>query len=106
MACRGTALLFLLYKHRSISEVLKLWGAPTGRGRCWSSVAGGSCLYEGHICFERNMGARQNIYFGRHFCLAEIQVSPAIVRLTYRCFATELLPKPTVVQYYVADFSF
>jgi hypothetical protein len=26
-----------------------------------------SCLYEGHIYFEQNMGARQNIYFGMHF---------------------------------------
>jgi hypothetical protein len=26
-----------------------------------------SCLYERHIYFQRNMVARQNVYFGRHF---------------------------------------
>jgi hypothetical protein len=28
---------------------------------------GASCLYEEHVYFERNMGSRYNIYFGRHF---------------------------------------
>jgi hypothetical protein len=30
---------------------------PRGEGRCWFSGEGASCLYEGHIYFERNMGA-------------------------------------------------
>jgi hypothetical protein len=34
-----------------------------------------------------------------------IQVSPATARFTLRCFAIALLPKPTAVQYCVADFS-
>jgi hypothetical protein len=34
------------------------------------------------------------------------QVSPTIVHFTQRCFTIAVLPKPTVVQYYVADFSF
>jgi hypothetical protein len=29
-------------------------------------LGGASCIYEGYIYFERNMGAIQNIYFGRH----------------------------------------
>jgi len=28
-----------------------------------------SCLYQGYIYFEQNMGARYNVYFGRHFVL-------------------------------------
>jgi hypothetical protein len=47
-------------RNLAIAEVLKTVG------RRWSS-RGASLLYEGHIYFERNMGARQNIYFGRHF---------------------------------------
>jgi hypothetical protein len=35
--------------------LLVLWGG------------GASCFYEGHIYFERNIGARFNIHFGRHF---------------------------------------
>jgi hypothetical protein len=35
--------------------------SPPGGGAV-SSLWGGSCLYEGHIYFERNMGARQDIY--------------------------------------------
>jgi hypothetical protein len=35
---------------------------------CGAQPPGGaSCLYEGHIYFERNMGARQKVYFDRHF---------------------------------------
>jgi hypothetical protein len=35
--------------HALRPEVLKLWGASPG---------GANCLYEGHIYFELNMGAR------------------------------------------------
>jgi hypothetical protein len=51
-------------------EVPKLrgapWGAPPG-GRRWSSGGRASCSYAEHIYFERNMGAKWNIYFGKHF---------------------------------------
>jgi hypothetical protein len=40
------------------------------RGRSWSLVKGREFFYERRIYYETNMGARQNIYFGRHFaCL-------------------------------------
>jgi hypothetical protein len=38
-----------------------------GGGGAVGPLGGASCLYEGHICFERNMETRQNMYFGRHF---------------------------------------
>jgi hypothetical protein len=41
----------------SIPEVPKLWSAPLG---------GASCLFEGYIYFERNLGSGLNMY-GRHF---------------------------------------
>jgi hypothetical protein len=59
-----------LLSHRSvflsITQVIKLWGPPL---RVTLLVLWGrpSCLYEGHIYFERNMGATWNIYFGKHF---------------------------------------
>jgi hypothetical protein len=41
-----------VWKEDTVPEVSKLWGvAPPGGG-------GASCLYEEHIYFERNMGAR------------------------------------------------
>jgi hypothetical protein len=39
------------------AQVLKLWGAPPG-GAVGPWEGGASCLYEGHIYFERNMDAR------------------------------------------------
>jgi hypothetical protein len=36
-------------------------------GGAVGSLGGTSCLYEGNIYFERNMGTRQNICFGWHF---------------------------------------
>jgi hypothetical protein len=42
------------------TEVPQLWGALIGGG-------GGASLYGRHTYFERNMDARLNIYFGRHF---------------------------------------
>jgi hypothetical protein len=50
------------------AEVLKLWGAPPTRGGGAPLVLGvGSWLYEGHVYFEWNMDARENICFDRHF---------------------------------------
>jgi hypothetical protein len=37
-------------------------GTPPGGGRCWSSGEGASYLYERHIYFERNTGARKIKY--------------------------------------------
>jgi hypothetical protein len=48
-------------------QVLKLFGAPH-LGPCWSSWGEGALvLFMRDVYFEVNMGARQNIYFGRHF---------------------------------------
>jgi hypothetical protein len=41
-------------KKSSKTEVIKLWGRPPGEDDV--GTRGGSCLYEGHIYFERNMG--------------------------------------------------
>jgi hypothetical protein len=47
------------YTHTKIHEVPKLWGAPpAGGGHYWYSW-GASCLYEGHVYFERNTGTSQ-----------------------------------------------
>jgi hypothetical protein len=69
-------MMWLAQKRASV-EVTKLWGAPPGGGgQCWSPGGGGaSCVYEGHIYFERNMGARRNIYFCRHFAWYKYEVS-------------------------------
>jgi hypothetical protein len=40
----------------SKTEVLKLWGRPPGEDDVGTRGGGGSCLYEGNIYFERNMG--------------------------------------------------
>jgi hypothetical protein len=40
---------------------------PPGGGGLLVLSEDASCLYKGHIYFERNMDARQNIYFDRHF---------------------------------------
>jgi hypothetical protein len=37
-------------------EALKLWGPPT-RGALLVLWGGESCLYEGYVYFERNVGA-------------------------------------------------
>jgi hypothetical protein len=44
-------------------------------GRCWSSGEGGArFFYEGHIYFERNVGAYLNTYFGKLFVLLKYKV--------------------------------
>jgi hypothetical protein len=40
---------------------------PPPREVAVGPLVGGSCLYEEHIYFEQNIGARSNLYFGRHF---------------------------------------
>jgi hypothetical protein len=47
-------------------EVLKLSG-PQPRGALLVICGEARCLYGGHIYFERNMDAKWNIYFGKHF---------------------------------------
>jgi hypothetical protein len=43
-----------------------MWGASR-EGAVGPLGGGASGLYEGSIYFERNVSARRNIYFGRHF---------------------------------------
>jgi hypothetical protein len=40
---------------------------PSAGGALMVLGGRGSCFYEGHTYFERNMDARQHIYFRRHF---------------------------------------
>jgi hypothetical protein len=54
-------------KDVSNAEVLKMRGAPPPRGALLVFGGGASCLYKGHIYFERNMDARKRVYFDRHF---------------------------------------
>jgi hypothetical protein len=50
---------------KSKAGVLKLWGPPSRGALLVSGGGGASCLYEGHIYFERSMVATQNhIFFG------------------------------------------
>jgi hypothetical protein len=60
---RMNALIFRSYHTPEVFKLRPPWGAVDPRGG--GGVA--SCLYEGHICFGRNMGPRHNLYFGRHF---------------------------------------
>jgi hypothetical protein len=55
--------LTLREQHRP--DAPKLCGAPGGVVGPQGDNA--RFLYEGHIYFEGDMGARQNIYFGRNF---------------------------------------
>jgi hypothetical protein len=48
-------------------EVPKLWGAPPPGGAVVPLGGDASCLCEGHIYFERIVGAIQNVHFDRHF---------------------------------------
>jgi hypothetical protein len=50
--------------NRTETEVPKLWGAPGG---ALLVIWGARVLFIRDIYFERNMGGRYNIHFGRSF---------------------------------------
>jgi hypothetical protein len=76
-------------QHRDQTRGSQSEGPPSG-GSDVGRVGGSSCLYEGHVSFEWNMGARYNIHFGTHFAwltwftyylvLVLAHLSPAKVR--------------------------
>jgi hypothetical protein len=60
-----------IFTVKSVSKS-RLQRFPNSGRAPWGSVGplwggGASSLYQEHVYFERNMGVRQNIYFGRHF---------------------------------------
>jgi hypothetical protein len=61
------SLLAISQRNKLLSVAVFRVVTPCGLLGGFPSGGGGSCLYEGLTYFERNMDARWNKYFGRHF---------------------------------------